>query len=511
MDALGGQEVLLPVTFPMQRCQEYSVQGYSNQETPKITDEIEPLITFDSNNETAAIYLVREYGQSYAKYPFLIYQMQTQFRNNIRPWGGLVCTHEFTTANAYSFHSSQEDLEEYYIRCFCAYQRIFSRMGVKLIDVLSMPKTSGVNSSHVFAFPTPVGEERFVLCNNCDYRATLESAESVVINQDDGIKSTIQKVYTPGYKTIEDIRNFLQIPVQHSCKAVVYQINATNEYVVAFMRGDLEANETKLENFLGEKIRPAIITEESGIVAGYIGPCGLTNAKILFDKSLQGVNNLCCGANEEDYHFIGFQIERDFGKTEYHDFSQAKDGGICPQCKNSSLSVSRGIMVGETCQLGDKYTKSTDMSYVDANGNLYFPVMGGYKIGISRLAATICEASHDNYGPIWPVSIAPWQIHLCCVRANDAKAKEYADKLYSQLQSKNLEVLYDDRLVSAGVMFADADLMGVPFRIIISPRNMKDGCCEITTRNKSIQMKVGLNEVVKTIENMVKLALFKCS
>jgi prolyl-tRNA synthetase len=220
---------------------------------------------------------------------------------------------------------------------------------------------------------------------------------------------------------------------------------------------------------------------------------------------------LCCGANEDDFHLTGFQIERDFGKVEYYDFAQAQEGGICPQCKNPSIGISQGIMVGHICQLGDKHTQASEMLYIDANGNSHVPVMGSYEIGITRLAATICEASHDKYGPIWPISIAPWQVHLCCVRSDDAAAKAFADKLYAQFQADKLEVIYDDRPVSAGVMFADADLLGVPYRVIVSPRNMKEGCCEIVTRNKSVQQKVEVNEVAQTVEEMVRIALIEAN
>jgi prolyl-tRNA synthetase len=361
----------------------------------------------------------------------------------------------------------------------------------------------GGSISHEFMLLTSIGEDSIVTCKRCDYRANMEAAESIVENDKSATKKPLEKVHTPNMKTIEDVCGFLRIPIENSCKAVVYQKNATDEYIVVFIRGDLDINETKLGNFLHEEVYPAVIAEESGIVAGFIGPRQMSNVIVLFDQSLKGLDNLCCGANEVDYHYIGFNIERDYGSSEFYDFSKATEGGICPGCRNHSLAVLRGVEVGHIFQLGTRYTESMKMNYIDENGNSHHPIMGCYGIGIGRLAASVCEVKHDEYGPIWPLSIAPWQVHLCCVRADDKNVKEIADKLYSQLQSNDIEVIYDDRIVSAGVMFSDADLLGVPIRVIVSPRNMKEGCCEIVTRDKSVSQKVRIDEVIIALKKML--------
>jgi prolyl-tRNA synthetase len=250
---------------------------------------------------------------------------------------------------------------------------------------------------------------------------------------------------------------------------------------------------------LQEEIRPAIISEESEMAWGFIGPYKLNHTNVLFDKSLIGAENFCCGANEIDSHYVGLCIERAIGHVEYHDFAKVVEGGICPQCRNPALSISRGVEVGHIFQLGTKYTESMRMSYLDENGNSHYPIMGCYGIGIGRLSASVCETHHDEYGPIWPLSIAPWQVHLCCVRADDEQTKMFADNLYEKLQSRKIEVIYDDRVVSAGVMFSDADLLGVPIRVIVSPRNMKENCCEIVTRDKKHSKKVALDDVISAI------------
>ena len=324
------------------------------------------------------------------------------------------------------------------------------------------------------------------------------------------MSAELEKVHTPDIHTIEDICKFFGDETCNSCKAVVYQKNLDDTYVVVFIRGDLEINETKLVNYLKDEIHPAIITEECGLNAGYIGPVGLKingDAIVLYDRSLENRNNLSCGANEDEYHYKGLDMQRDVPDAEYHDFAKIVDGGICPCCKKKAIKVSRGIEVGNIFQLGTKYTKSMGMKYLDKDSKEKYPIMGCYGIGVGRLAASVCEAHHDEYGPIWPMTIAPWQVHLCCVRPDNEEIKNYSDGLYEQLQNAGIEVLYDDRKVSAGVMFSDADLMGIPVRIIASPRNMKEGCCEVVTRDKSVREKVALEDVFATVQKMVQEAL----
>jgi prolyl-tRNA synthetase len=333
----------------------------------------------------------------------------------------------------------------------------------------------------------------------------MEAAGSVVINTNDETEEPLNEVHTPGMKTIEDVCSFLKFPVEKSCKAVVYQTEVSGEYVALFLRGDLEANEIKIKNFLAEEIRPAVITAESGLSAGYLGPCGLGgNIRAIYDNSLKGAKNLCCGANKDEYHFTGLSMERDVPDAEFGDFTKAFDGGICPECGKPSLTVSRGIEVGQIFQLGTKYTKSMNMQYADQNGELKYPVMGCYGIGVGRLAASVCEAKHDDHGPIWPISIAPWHVHICCLRSDDPVVKAYADGLYEELRNAGIETIYDDRQVSAGVMFSDADILGVPVRVIASPRNMKEGVCEIATRDKSVKMTVKTGEAVESVKELIK-------
>lgn len=504
MDKIDGQEVQFPVVMPASLWDESGRYDSIGDELLRFTDRNNAKMVLGMTHEEAAVHLVREYAQSYTKYPFMIYQIQTKFRDEARPRAGLIRVREFTMKDAYSFHTSQEDLEQYYEKCHAAYERIFERVGVpEVVSVKSDSGMMGGNISHEFMLLTPVGEDSIVLCDYCDYRANMEAAENISDIARDAESAALEKVYTPNVHTIEDVCNFFGDETKNSCKAVVYQQNVDDKYVVLFIRGDLEVNETKLVNFLGEQVHAAVITEECGLNAGYIGPVNLKvngDAVVLYDKSLEGRNNLSCGANEAEHHYKGLDMERDVPNAEYHDFAKIQEGGICPKCGKKTVKISRGIEVGNIFQLGTKYTKSMNMTYVDANGESKTPIMGCYGIGVGRLAASVCEAHHDEYGPIWPKAIAPWQVHLCAVRVDDEEVRAYADKLYEDLQNAGIEVIYDDRSVRAGVMFADADLLGIPLRIIVSPKNMKQGVVEVASRDKTLKTQIPLENVMEEIK-----------
>ncbi len=513
MDAIDGQEVQFPVVMPAALWEESGRYESIGSELLRFSDRNRNQMVLGMTHEEAAVHLVREYGQSYTKYPFMIYQIQTKFRDEARPRGGLIRVREFTMKDAYSFHTSQEDLEEYYDKCHKAYERIFKRAGVP--DVVSVKSDSGMmggSVSHEFMLLTPIGEDSIAICSECGMSANMEAAESIIENTRDDVSAAMELVHTPDVHTIEDVCNFFKVEPQKTCKAVIYQRNENDSYIVVFVRGDVDVNETKLRNFVGCEIHPAVVTEDCGLFAGFTGPVGITdNCTVLFDTSLQNTNNLICGGNKEEYHYSGLDIDRDCGNVEYHDFAKILEGGICPNCKKHSISISRGIEVGNIFQLGTKYTKTMNMTYLDNNGEAHNPIMGCYGIGVGRLAASVCEAHHDDYGPIWPMPIAPWQVHVCAVRSDDAEVKACADKLYTDLQNAGAEVIYDDRQVSAGVMFSDADLLGVPVRVVVSPRNLKENCCEITARDKSFSYKVPVEETKDKVLEIIKELMDKAN
>ena len=510
MDRIDGQEVLMPVVMPASIWEESGRYTSIGSEMARFKDRSGNNMVLGMTHEEAAVHLARDTAKSYADFPFMIYQIQTKFRDEPRCRGGLIRVREFTMKDAYSFHTSQEDLEQYYDLCYKAYERIFARAGAKnVIAVKSDSGMMGGKISHEFMLLTEIGEDTLAICPECGYKANMEAADCVVTNEA-GELAPMTKVHTPDAKTIEDVSKFLSVSDKTLCKAVVYQKNMTDEYVVVFIRGDLEVNETKLRNYLKEEIHPGFITLESGIVEGFIGPVGLPKGTtVVFDSSLKGINNFVCGANEIDYHCTGFNIERDYGKVDYVDVAKIYAGAICPMCGKPIINISRGIEVGNIFQLGTKYTESMDMTYLDADGVAKYPIMGCYGIGVGRLAASICQESHDDYGPIWPMSIAPWQVEVCNLRRDDEKVNATAEKLYEDLTKVGVEVLYDDRDIRPGAMFADADLFGIPVRIVVSPKTCDRNVVEVSFRDKSFKADFTIDTAVEEIVKLVKAELAK--
>ena len=508
MDAIDGQEVLFPVAMPATIWRESGRYDSIANELVRFKDRSGNDMVLGMTHEEAAVHLARETADSYQQYPFMIYQIQTKFRDEPRARGGLIRVREFTMKDAYSFHTSKEDLEQYYQRCHKAYERIFARCGVpEVISVKSDSGMMGGKVAHEFMLCTPIGEDSLVVCKECDFRANMETAECVYDAVDETAEE-LKKEYTPEQKTIEDVCSYLHKDVRHSIKAVVYQKETDDKCVVVFVRGDIEVNETKLRNLLKSEVYPAQELERFGLNAGFIGPKDISDkVQVVYDVSLKTCASYTCGANEENYHYTGLNLARDVGEISFVDVGKAVEGGICPVCGKYSLTLTRGIEVGNIFQLGDRYTSSMGMKYIDKDGTLKTPIMGCYGIGVGRLAAAVCEARHDDYGPIWPMSIAPWQVQLCALRSDDPEVRAFADKLYEDLQNAGIEVLYDDRQVSAGVMFSDADLTGIPLRVVVSPKGLKNGTVEISKRNKSYMGKIEKESAVENVKKLVEAML----
>ncbi len=511
MDRIDGQEVLFPVVMPATLWQSSGRYSSIGNELCRFKDRSGADMVLGMTHEEAAVHMAMNVATTYTKYPFMIYQIQTKFRDEPRARGGLIRVREFTMKDAYSFHTSQEDLERYYERAYRAYERIFARVGVpEVIAVKSDSGMMGGKVSHEYMLLTDIGEDTIIICPECGFKSNVEAAECIVHNIPDEKEDELKIVETPDKKTIDEVAQFLNVEKTKICKAVVYQRNTDDSYVLVFIRGDVEVNEVKLRNYLKAEIHPAVDVDLSGLVAGSIGPHDLhANCTVLFDRSLEGGNNYVCGANKDGFHKTGFNIERDYGKVEYHDFGKAIEGGICPVCGKHSITVSNGIEVGNIFQLGTRYTEAMDMTYDDENGKRVNPIMGCYGIGVGRLIASVCQVKHDNYGPIWPVTIAPWQVHICALRSDDEAVKSAADKLYKDLADAGFEVIYDDRQVSAGWMFSDADLLGVPVRVIISPKTLQRGMFEVVTRDKTIKKDVApenaVSDVAEIIAELTKL------
>lgn len=508
MDAIDGQEVMFPVVMPASLWEESGRYYSIGSEMARFKDRSGNGVVLGMTHEEAAVHLARDTAKSYADFPFMIYQVQTKFRDEPRARGGLIRVREFTMKDAYSFHTTQQDLEEYYQRAYDAYHRIFRRCGCKnFIAVQSDSGMMGGSISHEYMLLTEVGEDTLVICD-CGYSANMEAA-AVILENATGEEQPLTKVDTPDIKTIDDLTRFLKVDAKTLCKAVVYRKNEDDSLVIAFIRGDLEVNETKLRNYLGYEIHPATeLDADSGVVPGFIGPVGISKEIVtVFDASLNGIASLVCGGNALDTHYIGMNIKRDVGDVNYVDIAKAYAGGICPTCGKPHLRIEKGIEIGNIFQLGQKYTKAMEMTYLDENGDRQYPIMGCYGIGVGRLCASICQESRDQYGPIWPMSIAPWQVQICNLRVDDAAVTEAAEKLYADLQAAGIEVLYDDRDIRPGAMFADADLFGVPVRVIVSPKTLAAGCVEIAARDKSFRENVPMADATAWLRERVHAML----
>lgn len=505
MDRIDGQEVLFPVTMPATLWQASGRWESVGKELLRFKDRSGADMVLGMTHEEAAVHMAMNVASTYQKYPFMIYQIQTKFRDEPRARGGLIRVREFTMKDGYSFHTSQKDLERYYKRCYRAYERIYARVGIpEVVAVASDSGMMGGKVSHEFMLLTDIGEDTIVLCPECGYRANMEAADCIVHNDASEEPMPLEKVATYDNKTIEDVCSFLHGSAEKSAKAVVYQRNEDDSYVLVFVRGDLEVNETKLRNYLKAEVHPAVEIDHAGLVAGAIGPVNLAKGiTVVYDRSLEGTRNLVCGANEEGYHFTGLNMDRDVPNAEYVDVAKATVGGVCPKCGKHSLTIKNGIEVGNIFQLGRRYTESMGMTYDDEKGNRVNPIMGCYGIGVGRLMASVCEEHHDQYGPVWPISIAPWEIEICALRADQAHVKEEANKLYKSLMDEGYEVLFDDRTVSAGFMFSDADLLGSPVRIVISPKTLDRGVVETVTRDKTIKEDVPLECAMQRTKEIV--------
>lgn len=505
MDGIDGQEVMFPVVMPASLWRESGRFESIGNELLRFKDRTGNDMVLGMTHEEAAVQLARDTAQTYTKYPFMIYQIQTKFRDEPRARGGLIRVREFTMKDAYSFHRTQEDLEQYYEKCYKAYERIFERCGLKnVVAVKSDSGMMGGKVSHEFMLLTDIGEDTLVICDDCDYRSNMEAADSITVNDEKYPVEELSEIHTPGVKTIDQLCGKVGRKSKYFCKAVVYRVNDDDSHVVVFIRGDLEVNETKLRNYLGKEIHPAADIDESLLTPGFIGPVGISkDVKVVYDESLKGAHNLVCGANKADYHLTGLDLERDVEGVTYVSVAKAVSGGICPKCGRRSLKIKKGVEIGNIFQLGTKYSEVMGLRYTDENGELQTPIMGCYGIGVGRLCACICQEHRDNFGPIWPKSVAPWQVEVCALRADEPAVKECAEKLVKDLEDMGVQVIYDDRPVSAGFMFSDADLLGVPVRAIVSPKNIDGGVIEIATRDKTVKVNVPMAEALAKIKELI--------
>ena len=516
MNKIDGQEVLMPVVLPAELWEESGRYQTVGQELLRFKDRNDKPMILAMTHEEAVVQLVRTEVTSYKQLPLMVYQIQTKYRDEARPRAGMIRVREFTMKDAYSFHTSQEDLENYYKRAHAAYERIFQRIGVK--NAISIESNSGMMGgkvSHEFMAICDCGEDTIFTNSDYSYRANREIA---VANYkfEKSAPLPLEKVHTPGTKTIEDVANFLNVKAENTAKAVFYQDVHTNELIFALVRGDFEINETKLQNLAKVpelKFADDASIESIGCVAGYASILNIDPAKvrIFVDESVAECSNLVVGANEHDYHYINFNFDRDVTNKELitvADIKTVRAGDPCP-ITGEPLIMTRGIEIGNIFQLGTKYSETMNCNYLDRDGKSQTMIMGCYGIGVGRSMAAVLEQSYDEYGPIWPITIAPYQIHICAIQPDKDGVREVADKLYNDLQAAGLEVIYDDRGEKPGFMFNDADLLGVPFRVVISPKTLAENQVEFKIRGEKDNTRLELNNLVEFLVEKVKAEFAK--
>ncbi len=506
MDAIDGQEVMFPVVMPKELWAESGRYYSIGDEMVRFKDRSGRDMVLGMTHEEAAVQFARDTVSSYQQMPFMIYQIQTKFRDEARCRGGLIRVREFTMKDAYSFHTSQEDLEKYYQRAYDAYVRIFKRIGMKrVVAVKSDSGMMGGNIAHEYMLLTAIGEDSIVICPECGYKANMEIAVTNRLPVRDEKSEELKEVYTADKKDIESVCKELGADAKKTIKAVCYYEKGTENIVLCFIRGDLEINESKLTKNIGKQIVPANLTDSEVLHAGNIGCVNLNTQgmTVVYDKSLENANNMVTGANKAEYHLVGVDMARDADVKEYVDIAKVQVGDVCPVC-GKPLTVENGIEVGNIFQLGTKYTKAMNMTVHNSDGKEINPIMGCYGIGVGRALASVAEESHDEKGLIWPMSIAPWHVYLCGLRLDDPIVKAEADKLYEEFTKAGIEVIYDDRETSAGVKFSDCDLMGIPIRVVISPRSLAKGEIELQLRDKSLQTDVKIEDSIEFIQKTIK-------
>ncbi len=506
MNRVDGQEVEMPVVLPADLWVESGRYNAIGDELLRFKDRNDKPMVLAMTHEEAVVQLARTELTSYKQLPAMLYQIQTKYRDEARPRAGLIRVREFTMKDAYSFHTTQADLEPYYMRVHEAYDRIFKRIGMK--NFISIEANSGMMGgkvSHEFMELCDCGEDTIFVSHDRRYRANREIAVADW-KFEKSAPLPLEKVATPGQTTIEEVAGFLGVDKAATGKAVFYQNAITGELIFAMIRGDFEVNETKLQNAAKApelKFADGPSIEAIGCVAGYASILSVDPSKvrIIIDRSVAESSNLVVGANEPGFHYLNFNFERDCAdpsKVTVTDIATVRDGDPCV-LDDTPLEMVRGIEIGNIFQLGTRYSEAMNCCYLDENGKSHPMVMGCYGIGVGRAMAAVMEECSDQYGPVWPVSIAPYQVHVIAILPGKDDCGDTAAKLCAELEKRGVEVLFDDRGEKAGSMFNDADLIGIPFRLVVSPKTLADGEVEFKVRGAESSSRIKLDAAVDFI------------
>jgi prolyl-tRNA synthetase len=506
MNRAGAEELLMPILSPAELWSQSGRWSEYGKELMRVEDRHGREFALGPTHEEIITDLVKKRVKSYRQLPICLYQIQTKFRDEIRPRFGVVRAREFMMKDAYSFHEDEDCLDRYYWVMHGAYSRIFERCGFDFRAVLADSGIIGGDVTHEFMALADSGESVVISCPNpaCGYAATAESAEGVISGAGSDEKElSLEKVHTPGMRSVEEVSAYLGVEPSRLIKTLIYTMDGGN--VSVLVRGDREISEAKLKRVLGtgaELSTPDEIREVTGADVGYAGPVGL-DMRIIADESVRGMVNAVSGANETDYHLVNIVPGRDFSVDGYFDIACIRSGDGCGRC-GSGLTEYRGIELGQIFKLGKKYSEKMGAVFSDRNGEQRFFVMGCYGIGVSRIVAAAIESGNDEDGIIWPKSIAPYQVTIVPVNFSDARIRECSETIYRDLQSDGIETLIDDRDERAGVKFKDADLIGIPLRVTVGRKLISSGMVELVVRSDKRREEIPVADTVERVRELIQ-------
>jgi len=504
MDRIGAQEIQLPVLNPVEIWNETGRNSDFGEGMFRLKDRKNRTLVLAPTHEEVVCDLARNFVKSYKDLPQIWYQIQTKFRDEPRPRSGVIRTRQFIMKDSYTLDADQEGLDKAYELHAQAYRNIFTRCRLKFLVVGASSGLMGGSASQEFMIESQYGEDTLVLCNHCDYAANLEIATSSPLEVNEKVNS-LQKIHTPNKKTIAEVSTFLKKKPAQFMKSLLYISN--NEPIMVLIRGDHSVNETKLQSYVGTQIRPANpqeVIEICGTEIGFVGPIGLKKkVRLIADTTLKNQHNLITGANEKDYHLSGVELNRDVKNMEYADIRTVLSGEKCSIC-GGDLRVVNAIELGHIFKLGTKYSERMNATYLDNKGQKRPILMGSYGIGVERVIATAIEQNHDEKGIVWDPVLAPYLVHIIPVNNDDEEIFDAANRLYNMLQQEKIDTLIDDRDVSPGYKFKDADLLGMPLQIIIGEKWRKKHEIEIKERKSGNIVFSSEKNLIATIRSLLE-------
>jgi prolyl-tRNA synthetase len=517
MDACGATELLMPMVVPAELWQESGRWDRYGPELLRLTDRKNNPFLLGPTHEEVVVDVVRKSVRSYRDLPLCLYQIQTKFRDEVRPRYGLMRGREFIMKDAYSFHADEKSLDEMYSAMYKAYTAIFRRCGLDFRAVMADSGNIGGSVTHEFHVLADSGEDTIAFCGSCDYAANIEKAATRQAGPASVPADALQpqEVATPGKTSIEDVSAFLKVPAKETIKMLIYETD-TGGHVAVCLRGDLSVNEVKLRGVLNAAnvtIPPdETVKSKLGLALGYLGPRGLPAGKlseIIADHSVKAMGKSVCGANKEGFHLVNIYPARDLTISRFEDVSTVVEGDACPRCDKGRLAMRKGIEVGQVFKLGEKYSKPMSLTFLNENNSESVMTMGCYGIGVGRTAAAAIEQNHDENGIIWPAAIAPYAVTLLCLDAANEETVMMSRKIHDALEQAGIDVLLDDRPERPGVKFKDADLIGCPFRITVGMRGLKEGIVELKRRAEKSFVKIPRESCIAVIIEMVKKEIEK--